>query len=113
MAAIPTIGEMKHILKFELMDKEADTTGGNLEHGKEWFTTRGLFREMSGYRKLESGYDASVTAGEIFIWWRANIENDLSKDVQIIYDNRFFSVDAYKLLDEKRKMYRLTVKEVR
>ena len=111
--ALPDIGEMNKVLKFELMDKDSDQTGGQNEHGKDWFTCRGAYREVNGYRKLESGYDETVTVADLFIWWRQAIENDLSKDTQVIYDNRFYSVETFKKVGEKRKMLQITVKTAR
>lgn len=113
MAFKPTIAQMIKVLKFELMDKESDQTGGRLEKGKEWFTTRGYFRELSSYRKFNSGYDETVVVAEIFIHWRQAVENDMSKDVQIVYDNRFFGVDSFKRHDEDRRLFVITIKESR
>lgn len=113
MAFVPTIGEMRHVIKFELMDKDSDGTGGQNEHGKEWFTTRGCFKEMSGYRKFENGYDETVTVADIYIHWRNELDNNLTKDVQIVYDNRFFSIEHYKRVDENRRLVQVTVKEAR
>lgn len=113
MPSIPTIAEMGKVIKFELMDKDADGTGGRLEHGTEWFTTRGSFKEVSGYRKFENGYDETVTVADIYVHWRQELDNNLSKDVQIIYDNRFFTIEHYKRVNEDRRLMQITVKEAR
>jgi len=111
--ALPKTGEMCHVLKFELINKSGDDTGGVNEGGVEWFTCRGLFKKLSGHRRFESGYDATVNAGEMFVPWRQEIENNISKDVRIVYDNRFFAIDNYDLVGEKRRMYHIEVREVR
>lgn len=110
---IPKVGEMKHVFKFELPNKSEDNTSGQHEQYLDWFTCRGLYREMSASRRFQSGYDTAVAAGEMFVQWRQEIENQVCKDMRIVYDNRFFSVDNYRLVGEKRRIYLFEVKSAR
>lgn len=113
MSFVPTIGQMKMVLKFEQVSKSSDGTGGQNEGYTDWFTTRGFFRLQRGYNAFETGYDASVKTFEAWIWWRNEIEAGLSKDVQIVYEARTFSINTFTLVGERRKMYKLELTEVR
>jgi head-tail adaptor len=113
MAFVPTIGQMKMVLKFEQVSKSSDQTGGQNEAYDEWFTTRGYFRNKRNYRQFETGYDESVKTFEAWIYWRNAIEADLSKDVRMVYEARSFAIDTFTLVNEKRKMYKLELTEVR
>jgi head-tail adaptor len=113
MEFIPTIGQMKMVLKFEQVSKSSDQTGGQNEGYNEWFTTRGYFRNNRNYRQFETGYDESVKTFEAWINWRNEIEANISKDVRIVYEARSFSIDTFKLVDERRRLYKLELTEVR
>src|ERR1700749_2118664 len=107
MSSVPAIGEMNKVLKFEQVSKTPDGTGGQEEGYSDWFTTRGCFRLKRNYRAFETGYDESVKTFEAWIWWRNDIEAELSKDVRIVYEARSFSIDTFTLVNEKRRMYKL------
>lgn len=113
MEFIPTIGEMKMVLKFEQAAKSSDGTGGQEEGYSEWFTTRGYFRNKRNYRAFETGYDESVKTFEAWIYWRNEIEANISKDVRVTYEARSFAIDTFTLVGERRKMYKLELTEVR
>jgi head-tail adaptor len=113
MAFIPTIGQMKMVLKFEQVNKTPDETGGQNEAYVDWFTTRGYFQNKRNYRQFETGYDESVKTFEAWIYWRSAIEVDMSKDVRVVYEARSFSIDTFTLVGEQRKMYKLELTEVR
>lgn len=113
MSFVPTIGQMRMVLKLEQVSKSSDGTGGQDEGYSEWFTTRGYFRENRTYRAFETGYDASVKTFEAWIWWRNEVEAGLSKDVRIIYESRSFGIDTFTLVGESRRMYKLDLTEVR
>jgi head-tail adaptor len=113
MEFIPTIGEMKMVLKLEQVAKSADGTGGNDEGYSEWFTTRGYLRNKRNYRQFETGYDESVKTFEAWIFWRNEIEANISKDVRVLFEARSFAIDTFTLVGEKRKMYKLELTEVR
>lgn len=113
MEFIPTSGQMKMVLKFEQVSKSSDETGGQNEAYDDWFTTRGYFRGKRNYRSFETGYDESVNTFECWIYWRNAIEAGLSKDVRIVYEARSFAIDTFRLVGEKRKMYKIELTEVR
>jgi head-tail adaptor len=113
MAFIPTIGQMRMVLKFEQVSKTSDDTGGQDEAYSEWLTTRGYFRNKRNYTQFENGYDESVKTFEAWIFWRNAIEADMSKDVRITYEARQFKIDTFTLVDERRRLYKLDLTEVR
>jgi len=113
MVFIPTIGQMRMVLKFEQVSKSSDQTGGQNEQYDEWFTTRGYFVMKRNYRQFETGYDASVKTFEAWIYWRNEVEANLSKDVRVVYEARSFAIDTFTLVGEQRKMYKLELTEVR
>lgn len=113
MAFIPTIGQMRMVLKFEQVSKSSDGTGGQNEGYDEWFTTRGYIRNRKIYRQFETGYDESVKTYEAWVPWRNELESGISKDVRLIFEARSFAIDAFTLIDEKRRLYKLDLTEVR
>lgn len=113
MSFIPTIGQMRMVLKFEQAAKSSDQTGGQNEQYTDWFTTRGYFRNKRNYRQFETGYDESVKTFEAWIPWRNEIEANISKDVRIVYEARSFAIDTFTMVDEKRRLYKLELTEVR
>ena len=60
MSKMPTIGEMRMVLKLERPLKSSDDTGGQNEVYEEWFTTRGYLEQERSYRAFETGYNESV-----------------------------------------------------
>jgi SPP1 family predicted phage head-tail adaptor len=113
MAFIPTIGQMCMVLKFEQPVKSSDGTGGQNEQYDEWFTTRGYFRNKRNYRQFETGYDESVKTFEAWINWRNEIEVNINKDVRMIYEGRSFGIETFTMVDERRRLYKLELTEVR
>lgn len=101
------------VLKFEQVSKSSDGTGGNNELYEEWFTTRGYFRLKRNYRQFETGYDESVKTFECWAPWRSEFETNISKDVRVIYEARSFAIETFTMVDEKRRLYKLELTEVR
>lgn len=113
MSYVPTIGEMRDVIKWERVVKSDDESAGQNEQYLDWFTGRGKMKRMSSARKLNSGYDEMVEVYEGWVQWRHAIESDLVKDTRIVFDNRIFSIQNYGLVDEKRRIYKLEFKQVR
>lgn len=113
MAVNPTIGEMKDVLKWERVNKASDTTGGQNEQYVDWFICRGKVKEMSNARKFNSGYDETVSVWQCWIPWRSEFEAGVTKDTRVVYDNHILSVETYKLVNEKRRMYYIELKEAK
>lgn len=99
-------GLFRHVLKLENPIKTPDIAGGNAEQFEDFVTTRGYFRENSGFRQLEEGYDQLVWEYEAYTWWRSEFENNITKDTRLIYDNRVFKIVSYKRMEEDRMFYR-------
>ena len=113
MSRLPTIGQMTQVIKWERVNKASDSTGGQDEQFVDWFTGRGYLKRMNSFRKFNSGYDESVNVYQGWVMWRSELETDLTKDIRIVFDNRILYVQSYNLINEKRKMYELELKEVR
>lgn len=113
MAFIPTIGQMRMVLKFEQVTKSSDNTGGQNEQYAEWFTTRGYFQKKRNYRAFETGYDESVKTFEAWVPWRNEFEANISKDIRMTYEGRSFAIDTFEMVNEKRRLYHLELTEVR
>lgn len=113
MAFIPTIGQMRQVIKFEIPAKSADNTGGQFEQYDEYYTTRGFIRKRRGYREFADGYDTSVNILELWCRWRQTLENEISKDMRVVYEARMFAIDNYDLVDEQRRLYKFELTEIR
>jgi SPP1 family predicted phage head-tail adaptor len=113
MAFIPTIGQMRMVIKFEIPDKAADNTGGQLEQYNEYYNTRGYFRERRGYQTFSDGQQSMITIQELWCSWRHTLEIAISYDMRIVYESRVFNIDHFSLVDEKRRLYHFDLIEVR
>lgn len=112
MSTIPTIGEFNKVTKWERVNKYPDNTAGQEEQYVDWFTARMCLRKMSESRKLNLGYDEMGDVYEGWIQWRHAIEADITKDARVVFDNRFFAVRNYDLVDDKRRLYKVTLTTV-
>lgn len=113
MAFIPTIGEMRMVIKFELVVKSSDDTGGQNEEYGEWFTTRGYLEKKRSFRDFQTGYDQSIKTYDLWVPWRNEFEQGVSKDVRVIFESRSFSIDTFEMVNEKRRLFHLELTEVR
>lgn len=114
MAFIPTIGQMKMVLKFEQVAKSSDQTGGQNEQYDEWFTTRGFIQEKSRGNDFVSGYDESILIYDVWFFWRNEIEANISKDVRIVFESRSFRISKFpKMINNQRRIYHAELTEVR
>lgn len=110
--SIPNIGEFNKTTKWERVEKASDTTGGQNEQYVDWFIGKMALKQMSQGRKLNNGYDEMVEVYDGWIQWRHAIETDLTKDTRVVYGNRVFSIQNYSLIDEQRRIYKVTLKQV-
>lgn len=102
-------GLFNKVVRFENPVKTADIAGGNSEDYAQAFTltTRGYFKERSGFRQLEEGsYDQLVWEYEAYTWWRSELENNLTKDTRLFYENREYKIVSYKRMEEDRMFFR-------
>ena len=113
MAKVPTIGQMRMLLKFETPNKESDGTGGQNEQYIDLFICRGYFEEGRAFRTFETGYDQAVSASRAWAPWTQAMESNINKDMRVIYEARVFSVDTFSLVDQKRRIYKFELTEVR
>lgn len=100
-------GLFRHSVKLENPTKAPDPAGGNQEIAwVDFVTTRGYFKERSGFRQLEEGYDQLVWEYEAYTWWRSEFENNINKDTRFVYDNRVYKIVSHKRIEEDRQFYR-------
>lgn len=111
--SIPSIGEFNKVVKWERVNKSSDNAAGQNEQYVEWFTGRMALKKMSQARKLTYGYDELVDVYEGWVQWRHEIETNMTKDVRAVIGNRFYKLDLFDLIDDKRGMYKVTLKSVR
>lgn len=107
----PPRAKWRHVIKLEFPDKTPLPDGGMSEQFQEWVTCRGYFQRQRGYRNFEAGFDQLVTVYECFIPWRSEFDNNLTKDVRLIYDNRIFKIESNERLEENRHIIKLTLTE--
>lgn len=112
LSNLPPRGKWRHVIKLEDPLKAPDGSGGQTEDYEEWVTLRGYFRQKSGSRNFESGYDQLVTEYEAFIPWRSEFENNMTKDTRLIYDNRVFKILKKEFVEEIRHVIALTLTSV-
>lgn len=77
-------------------NKSQDEAGGNQEIS--WDTlviTKGCFVERDGFRQMEEGFDQLVWEYEAFMWWRNEIEANVTKDTRLIYENRIYKIVSW------------------
>lgn len=113
MAFIPTIGQMRMPIKFEQVSKSSDGTGGQNEAYEEWFTTRGYLKKKRSLRNFQTGYDQSIKTYDLWVPWRNELEEGLSKDVRVVFEARSFSIDTFEMVNEQRRLFHMELTEVR
>jgi hypothetical protein len=113
MAFIPTIGQMRQVIKFEIPAKDPDNIGGQLEQYDELYTTRGYFRERRAFRDFSDGKDSMINILEMWCSWRQVLESEISIDLKVIYEARIFGIESFRLVDEKRRLYYFELTEIR
>lgn len=110
---VPTIGQMKMVIKLERPVKSSDATGGQLEEYEEWYTTRGYLKLERSFRTFETGLDQSVKTYNCWIPWRHEFEQGVTKDIRVVFESRSFQIDTFTMVDERRRIYQLKLTEVR
>jgi len=109
----PSIGDMRSVVVFTLPTKATDTTGGRTEAYTSTITTRGKLTRKDGFRSFDTGYDKQVSVYDLFVYWRKDMEANLTKDVTVTYDGKNYSVVDYELVDERRSLYKIEIKGVK
>lgn len=102
----------RHVISFENPTKTANLSGGNDEAYTSFVTTRGLVKKRDGFRGLSDGYDGIVNTYEVECFWRGDIENNVTRDTRIIYENRSFRVETWERVNEERFKMKFTVTEI-
>ena len=105
-------GLFNHVLSLENPTKTQQNEGSNKEAFNAFVTTRGFFRKKSGFRNLEEGYDQLVSEYEAYMYWRSDIENNMTKDTRLVYDNRVFKILSYERMEQHRMYYKFLLIEV-
>jgi SPP1 family predicted phage head-tail adaptor len=110
---MPTIGQMRWTVQFDKATKTSDGSGGQNESYAQFYITKAYLKKLSGFRTFQSGYDTTVNRYEMWCKWRHALEVDVNKDMRVIFDNRFFSITHYDLVDENRSVYHFELTEVK
>lgn len=72
---------------------------------------RGRLRKLGGSRRNDFGEVSFSNRWEWIVRFEAAIENNLFKNSRWVIDNRFFTVDSYELMDNRRFFYRFILTE--
>lgn len=97
-------GLFVHPIQLDNPVKAQDIAGGNEETG--WITlaiTRGYFRKKSGFRDYAEGYDKLVWEYEAYMWWRNDLEANITKDTHLVYDNKIYEIVTWGRYEENRQ----------
>jgi hypothetical protein len=104
-----TPSEFRQVFRFENFDKTQKPSSGYDEAFKELFTTKGRWRQLSAGRAFALGLDLITTTYEVTCYWRAQLEELLTKDTRLIYENKIFKIERIQLINEQRKYYQFIV----
>ena len=102
-------GLFKHPFVFKMVQKTENDTGGHTEFWLEFYGTRGYFRQVNGSSFLEDGVHVNVQSYEAYTFWRSVLEENLNKDLRLVYDNREFKIDNYERVNEDRRFYKFSL----
>lgn len=108
-----SISEFRHVIRFEIPTKTANTSGGQDEAYADLLTTRGSVRKKDGFRNFSDGYDAIINTYELMTYWRGDLESNLTRDTRVIYDNRSFRIETWERVNEERSFMKFTISEIR
>lgn len=101
-----TSSMFKEVVSFENPTKHPDGTGGRREMFNGFCITRGYFRKRSGFRALQdNSRDVLVQEYDFYCYWRKDLENGLTKDTHIVFDNKMYQILDYGRVDEQRQFY--------
>jgi len=109
---LPLTGEFNKVVAFSQVTKTTDGTGGNIEPYTAWFSTRGCLRIERQEQDFDSGLDQLVNKYKLFVFWRSEIEKDITKDTRVTIETRSFKCTGFSMVEEKRKMMMLKLTEV-
>lgn len=106
----PHIGKMRQVVKFERNDP-TQLGAGKKDHFVELVTTRGELRKLSGHRALSFGEANIDNTWELKIRFQDALNNYLSKSLQVVIDNMFFSINTYEWIDQKQRYIRFILNQ--
>lgn len=106
-----SISSFIHVVYFENVIKTANSSGGHNEAYQGFCKTRGFMKKKDRFRSFDDGYDKQVSKYDLTTFWRQEIQNNITKDTRIIYDNRIFRIETFELIREQRRFYLITLVE--
>ncbi|HTE24956.1 phage head completion protein [Flavitalea sp.] len=110
--AVVTGSMFKEPCRLENPTKEADDAGGHAAVYEHFLTTRGYFQKKMGFNSTEEGYNQIVNEYRAYIWWRNDIEANITKDTRFIRDNREYSIITWNRYKENRMFLEFTLIEI-
>ena len=105
-------GLLRHPLTFRNPTKTPKSSGGSDESYSDFYSTRGYFRQLTGSSILESGIHVNVQTYEAYVYWRAELQDNINNDTRIVYDGREFKIDNAERIDEDRRFYKFQLSVV-
>lgn len=102
---------MIQVAKFENNTGKAPKGAGSKDGYQEFITVRGRLRKQSGFRGLDFSEILLTNRWEFICWFQVALENDLSASTRVVIENRFFTIDSYELINQKKMFYRFILNE--
>lgn len=109
-----TGADFRYPFRFENQVKAGNTSGGQSESSTEFVNLRGLWVKKDGSRQMNSdmpGYDQIITVYDAYSYWRQQLEDFITKDSRLIYDNKEYRIESYERIGERRQYMHFTVSE--
>lgn len=112
MALVPLIGDMRSRVKFENNEK-TKLGAGSVDNYVEYLTTWGKFRQRGGVR-TESGFEQVIeTSYQLWVRWQESMELGINNKTKVIIENRFFAINSFEKVGQKRFYLYLTLNETK
>jgi len=105
----PDAGKMRYPVRFENADKIPDGAGGRKEDFVSYVNTRGYMVKDNGSVGFTEGTEELVSQWQMFVYWRRAFDSYVTKDTQVVYNNRFYKIVSKERVDETNSIMYLTL----
>lgn len=106
----PQIGKLRQIVKVEVNERVALGAGWK-DNFMPLLNTRGCLRQESGRRVNEQGEAIITKSWVLYTRFQDNLNNNVSKSMRFVVDNRIFAVASYSLVDQKQRYFRFVLND--
>lgn len=107
-----SIGQMRHVIKFERFTGAHTGTGGTTDNHTELLTTRGSFVQITGgNRILDAGETIWFKRYESYVFMQQALDNELMKSLRVLVRNRLLSIESYEIVNQQDFLYKFILTE--